>query len=769
MCFFNAQCTDIPPHRSSANFQRNEDNINVRGWKPVHSDSYNRSRSPMKPHSPSPTRSFSREATISPTNSQFSFNGGVGNDISPTKPTFGITPEKNASLGRYISPLLPAATLTRPNRSRSISPGRGSGNVSPSPSKGKGKDKPHPALPMSLQTPSLSPMHLSPHKDQLGSVRRVAGTPHTVMDPSDLMASIDGGRRDDLDSLSRGGFRLGKSARRAPIPTPFFSLDMVRSKGETERRERPHQALSLGADPFFSIGGVEGNGELASTSSATTASGSGTTPYSTVSSVSSLFSNGSMRKVLSGLGGKSSSHDFPRSGANSRKASTSSTSTNPQPQQQQQPLAIRRDDPNPIMTANKATPIPVIPSLAETHPHLVDTSTTGRGIKRSASFSRPPALHKRAPSYGGPAKPKPQPPQQQQEQAPEVPPKAESASLEPSRPRHKRERSDSSLDLESEYDTEDVPPSSAPSSDRITQVSPLKSAFSWDSSSPSPEKMEKMYGATRKMLASPGKLLASPNLLPGKLFGRRKIKPKVKDQGDNRSGSGSISPGPGRDGTISPVPYPEDDAMDIDIDHLQTPGQHSQNSGSNLLAMAISPTDTASPMGGTTPRPRVMSTPRPPLTRKVSTDWDVPIGGGRYASAELRSIRQSPIEERREGEPRRKRVKTDELESPPPHPRGGTPVSLPLLLSFVGLGLTIFLGILHSPFVCITRAVASCHVRWPSTDILQTHHSTQDATKTYGHAQEPKTSPWRWTYNALEESKECYATATSFWRRYSTS
>jgi hypothetical protein len=40
---FNPQNTDIPSQRSSLNFQRNEDNIDVQDWKPVHSDYYNRS------------------------------------------------------------------------------------------------------------------------------------------------------------------------------------------------------------------------------------------------------------------------------------------------------------------------------------------------------------------------------------------------------------------------------------------------------------------------------------------------------------------------------------------------------------------------------------------------------------------------------------------------------------------------------------------------------------------------------------------------------
>ena len=509
-------------------------------------------------------------------------------------------------------------------------------------------------------------MQLSPAKDQAisvfqsRSIQRIKGTPHTVVDPMDLMASIDGGRRDELDELTGAKFRPGKSAGRAPIPMPFFSRDMVRSKEESERREQKGQVSAVPTD-LFSFSSTTGERESEQTNAApmATGNGSGATAYS---SISSLFSNGSMRKVINGLGGsKGNAPDAPSTGRTSRNNSTSSTPAN----QPQLPI-MRRDDPNPVVTANKLAPIPALPSLTQTHPHLADHFANGRGgIKRSASFSKPAELIKRAPSYGGPAKPK----TQQQPPALGDPPKVESTAQDSHRPRHKRERSDSSVEVESEYDTEDVPPSSAPSSDRIVQVSPLKSAVSWDSSSPSPEKLDTIYGSAKRMLASPGKLLAGPNLLPGKLFGRRKAKSKTGAV-ETVERTGSVGASPVGDDTLSPVSRPDDDAMDIDVDHLQTSAQHhSGHSSGGTDNMAISPTDPASPLGGVTPRPKVMSTPKPLLTRKISADWD--IFGGRHTSAELRSVRHSPIEERREGEPRRKRVKTDELESPPSQLRGG--------------------------------------------------------------------------------------------------
>lgn len=552
-------------------------------------------------------------------------------------------------------------------------------------------------------------MRLSPGKVQVpasvfvsGSVRRmVPATPITNMDTTDLMASIDGGRRDALDGGHRDDSRMygAKSAGRAPIPMPFFTRDTTESQGERQRREQPT------TDPFFSVGDGETEREVSTISSAT-----GTNPYSSISSISSLFSQGSMRKVISNLSGKSSAQDLS-SGSTSRgslsaQSSQSALGLNSAPAITGQPLlaqpaSIRRDDPHAIQTANKnRMPIPSLSSttLAHTHPHLVEErGHAGRnGMKRSASFSRPADMIKRAPSYGGP---KAQPSQQ----PPEVPPKTGDMGHGPRRRKHKRERSDSSLDFEgsgtgtgSDYDTEDVPPSSAPSSDRITQVSPVKTTstpalgYAWDSS-PSPDKLTssmrrvasptRMFGSAR-LLSSPSKLMASPMLLPSKFFGRKKIRPKIQDDhsGGSGSGGGSVSPGAAREGTVFPVLPVDDDAMDIDVDPQQV---HHNHYNSGPIGMAISPSDTASPMGGITPRPRVMSTPRPgALRRKVSSDWGVPDPiYERHASAELRSVRQSPIEERRDGEPRRKRVKTDELESPPPRVRGGPPASAMFVVS----------------------------------------------------------------------------------------
>ena len=695
--------------RSSLTFQRNEDNLDFVPFIPNHSAAYNRARSPTRPHSPSP--SDDRGDTISPTNSHFSFHSG-GDGISPTKSAFGITPEKSRARGRYLSPSGLFKGLGTGNASRSRS-------ISPSPSKPRkqkdslrGKEKPLPPVLQSLQTPSLSPMRLSPRKDQgpmsifaSGSVRRRVPTPPKTADPTDLMASLDGGsRRDALDGGHREDAQLfaGKSAGRAPIPAPFFSREMMQSQSERQRGEQQGQPFTLGNDAFFSAAG-ETDREASTISSAT-----GTNPYSSISSISSLFSNGSMRKVFPGLGSKTSSQEL--SSGNTSRGSISEQANQPVDLQQgatagtgsqQQPGSIRRNDPHAIQTANKnLIHIPSLPSitLAHTHPHLVEErGHSGRnGMKRSASFSKPADLIKRVPSYGGLKG-------QLSQQPPEVPPKDQYMGHGPRHHKHKRERSDSSLDFEgsgtgtgSDYDTEDVPPSSAPSSDRITQASPLKAAhapalgYAWDSS-PSPDKITDtmrrapsangMFASSR-LLSSPSKLMASPTLLPSSFFGRKKRKPRMQENSSaDGSGSGRGS-SPAREATVSPIPFAEDDAMDVDVDHQQTPAQ-SNRYNSGPVGMAISPSDTASPMGGITPRPRVMSTPRAPsLRRKVSSDWGVPDSiYERHASAELRSIRQSPIEERREGEPRRKRVKTDELESPPPRTRGGPLVST--LISFL--------------------------------------------------------------------------------------
>ncbi|KAG8866556.1 hypothetical protein FRC20_008190 [Serendipita sp. 405] len=125
-------------------------------------------------------------------------------------------------------------------------------------------------------------------------------------------------------------------------------------------------------------------------------------------------------------------------------------------------------------------------------------------------------------------------------------------------------------------------------------------------------------------------LLASPTLLPAKLFGRKRgVRPK--DRGGKTASDTSD-----RERTSSPSPPP-----------TLSPVSESNMMIGNNTGLKASPD--ARMQLDETPRPRVMSTPRMP----------------RKASAELRTTRQSPLEPRRDGEPRRKRVKTDELATPP--------------------------------------------------------------------------------------------------------
>ncbi|KAG8808906.1 hypothetical protein FRC17_003716 [Serendipita sp. 399] len=200
---------------------------------------------------------------------------------------------------------------------------------------------------------------------------------------------------------------------------------------------------------------------------------------------------------------------------------------------------------------------------------------------------------------------------------------------------HKRERSPSSVDGSgSGYDTEDVPPSSAPSSGPIPPLSPLGAAFNF-SPSPSPKKsgLDFLPGASR--------LLASPSLLPAKLFGRKKgVRPK--DRGGRTTHDSSD-----RERTSSPSPPPTLSSASRDVTLSPVSERPSAMDSTRLMPLNATP-DVRMHLDET-PRPRVMSTPRMP----------------RKASAEFRSVRQSPIGPRKDGEPRRKRVKTDELATPP--------------------------------------------------------------------------------------------------------
>ena len=296
----------------------------------------------------------------------------------------------------------------------------------------------------------------------------------------------------------------------------------------------------------------------------------------------------------------------------------------------------------PSQSPSKQRGIPNLPPLSVMRPHLANDAHGSRGgIKRSASFSRPPDPIKRAPSY-------PSINQRSKLRLTRSPPEVNIVPEEPtSLLGHKRERSDSSLtDTESGYDTEDVPPSSAPSSDVIPPVSPLKAAFS-------PPKSPRKVGP-HKLLQSPTMLLASPRFLSGRIFSRKRgVRGKSTESSDvERDRTTSASPTPSafprlglpedRDPTLSPISpsTPGRRGMDLDRQLLSPDSSHTQSDRESSVLSHDS-----------TPRSRVMSTPRLPTARHK-------------ASAELKSGRQSP-RERGDGEPRRKRIKTDELSTPP--------------------------------------------------------------------------------------------------------
>lgn len=288
------------------------------------------------------------------------------------------------------------------------------------------------------------------------------------------------------------------------------------------------KGLTLASDTFFSAG-ADSEAQPSTISSAT-ASGA---QFSSISSISSLFSNGSMRKVISGLSSKDNASDINANGGASGN-SVQVASTPPL-----QPAAPVWSGVTSVRAGNRNLPVPAL-SLP---PHLVEEKGhAGRnGIKLSANFSRPANPIKRAPSYGRPTH-QWKSAMQESDPTPEAPSKSpESENAQHShRHWHKRECSEDSLEFDgsgtgtgSEYYTWDVPLSSAPSSDRITQVSPLRPAhslFPWDSS-PSPEKITNTTPASLRTLSSPSKsrLLASPNLLPGKFSGGKVSQNQRKD------------------------------------------------------------------------------------------------------------------------------------------------------------------------------------------------------------------------------------------------
>ncbi|KAG8830587.1 hypothetical protein FRC18_007861 [Serendipita sp. 400] len=363
-----------------------------------------------------------------------------------------------------------------------------------------------------------------------------------------------------LASLSGVGAKLSGSG--SSIPSAFYTPDMQRSRSHFQPLQGSKETLASTDD------GV-------TTSSAASSSQAQTSSVSSASSV---------------------------------------TATNPNTTQLL-PKPKRRLD-------NHHQPIPNLPKptvLSTRHPHLADAFGARNGIKRSSSFSRPPDPIKRAPSYpdygGIKEKPSPKPLTSSMPEEPIVPLVVIG---------HKRDRSPSSVEGSgSGYDTEDVPPSSAPSSDLIPSLSPLRATF-FPSPSPSPKRFAADF------LPAASGLLASPTLLPAKLFGRKRgVRPKGR-------GGKTASDTSDRERTSSPSPPP-----------TLSPVSESNMMIGNNTGPKASPD--ARMQLDETPRPRVMSTPRMP----------------RKASAELRTTRQSPLEPRRDGEPRRKRVKTDELATPP--------------------------------------------------------------------------------------------------------
>ncbi|KAG8766458.1 hypothetical protein FRC15_006280, partial [Serendipita sp. 397] len=288
-----------------------------------------------------------------------------------------------------------------------------------------------------------------------------------------------------LASLSGVGAKLSGSG--SSIPSAFYTPDMQRSRSHFQPLQGSKETLASTDD------GV-------TTSSAASSSQAQTSSVSSASSV---------------------------------------TATNPNTTQLL-PKPKRRLD-------NHHQPIPNLPKptvLSTRHPHLADAFGARDGIKRSSSFSRPPDPIKRAPSYpdygGIKEKPSPKPLTSSMPEEPIVPLVVIG---------HKRDRSPSSVEGSgSGYDTEDVPPSSAPSSDLIPSLSPLRATF-FPSPSPSPKRFAADF------LPAASGLLASPTLLPAKLFGRKRgVRPKgrggktASDTSD-RERTSSPSPPP----TLSPV------------------------------------------------------------------------------------------------------------------------------------------------------------------------------------------------------------------------
>jgi hypothetical protein len=511
---------------------------------------------------------------------------------------------------------------------------------------------PPPVPPKDGQVPSLSPMKLSPKKGE-----RSTRSP----DPSDLLAF----------------FPPRTSHARAPIPM-MFTRDEMRSGSELQNQAQiqaqAQPSSQLQSDGFFSAG----LGDEVS-SPATVSTGTGRTPFSSISSISSLIS----------------SHSITSSNADSTRSLG--------PLYQQRGLHRKPSLPPPAMTGLRT--------------HLSEFTDRRSGLKRSSSFSKPSDPIKRAPSYGN-VKELPNPREaissNLSNSTATIRDNSES-SWEPQGPTgllgHKRERSDSSIESTS-YDTEDVPPSSAPSSGLISQRSPVKSIYETPPKplpgSPlkapfDPERAFTPSPSPTKMLEAPQsltkRLLGSPSLLPSRLFGKKKKSFRKKDKNGSDKGSGreitaSLSPSPAPSlglpmspgllsspgGDIPPSPSstgvpisPMSSGFPVSPITSRFPDSFSPDSMDVEMEIDNTPTQLPNGLGLVGPNYRLIGPDSPGYGLGGSGDQTTQ--RYRRSSTHGRVSRKPSFEPRREGEPRRKRVKTDELATPPRElPDIGSPV-----------------------------------------------------------------------------------------------
>lgn len=493
---------------------------------------------------------------------------------------------------------------------------------------------------VSFMTPSLSPMKLSPTKKGEGS-----GIPDSI----DLLALMPPNK-----SRPRGAI---------PFERPRSLAPAFQSPSQTGPSQRIYHASS---DPY-------GSEEDATTPNTipTTAG-----DFSSISSISSALST-------------QLQHHF---GANQEESSS----------------------PLPHSGLHRLPSLPLQAS-SSIRTHVSEFNERGRtGIKRSASFNKSSDPIKRAPSYGNikePANPFTATKSNlasstttiyagdQIEMGPTVPPKTLG---------HKRERSDSSV--ETGYDTEDVPPSSAPSSGLISQRSPVKMSYETPpkplpgsplkpaveldkvfTPSPSPTKMlEPPTSSSKKGF------LSSPAFDAVKKFGKKRSLNLNKDKGADskrdRSVTASPSPSPAPSLVFPSIGSPGEDVptSPTATDFFGSP--HSAAAPSSPFVVQfppVSPISSRFPdglgLGLDTERDsdamEVDETPTQLPSRLGSRHFrssESPMnelsGSGAFGIPGTPGRRRSSVEPRREGEPVRKRVKTDELAERPALPDIGSPV-----------------------------------------------------------------------------------------------